>query len=80
MSYLLEEIKVKKLIGLDEPEELNKVKLFVSKIYKDAGYSNSPWKDIDHYDLWSTWFYVEENGQIFSAMRITEKNHATLFL
>ncbi|UOG39118.1 hypothetical protein MAL08_07535 [Leptospira noguchii] len=73
MSYLLEQIKVKKLIGLSEQEELNKIKSFVSKIYEDAGYSNSPWKNIDHYDLWSTWFYVEENGQILSAMRVTEK-------
>ncbi|MCH1911635.1 hypothetical protein L9Z41_03385 [Leptospira noguchii] len=73
MSYLLEQIKVKKLIGLSEQEELNKIKSFVSKIYEDAGYSNSPWKNIDHYDLWSIWFYVEENGQILSAMRITEK-------
>lgn len=80
MSYLLEQIEVKKLIGLNEQEELSKIKSFVSKIYEDAGYSNSPWKNIDHYDLWSTWFYVEEDGQIFSAMRITEKNRAILFL
>lgn len=80
MSYLLEQIKVKKLIGLSEQEELNKIKSFVSKIYEDAGYSNSSWKNIDHYDLWSTWFYVEENGQILSAMRITEKNRLILFL
>ncbi|EMO53206.1 LBL_2463 family protein [Leptospira noguchii] len=73
MSYLLEQIKVKKLIGLGEQEELNKIKSFVFKVYEDAGYSNSPWKNIDHYDLWSIWFYVEENGQILSAMRITEK-------
>ncbi|EMN31436.1 hypothetical protein LEP1GSC083_2827 [Leptospira interrogans serovar Pyrogenes str. L0374] len=44
MSYLLEQIVVKKLIGLNNEEELSKIKSFVSKIYEDAGYSNSPWK------------------------------------
>lgn len=73
MSHILEQIEVKKIIGVDAPVDLKKVKSFVSKIYEDAGYSNSPWKNIDHYDLWSTWFYVEENGLILSAMRITEK-------
>ncbi|MGQ2802133.1 LBL_2463 family protein [Leptospira santarosai] len=73
MSHVLEQIEVKKIIGVDAPVDLKKVKSFVSKIYEDAGYSNSPWKNIDHYDLWSTWFYVEENGLILSAMRITEK-------
>lgn len=80
MSHILEQIEVKKIIGVDTPVDLKKVKSFVSKIYEDAGYSNSPWKNIDHYDLWSTWFYVEENGLILSAMRITEKNHSILFL
>lgn len=73
MSHVLEQIEVKKIIGVDAPVDLRKVKSFVSKIYEDAGYSNSPWKNTDHYDLWSTWFYVEENGLILSAMRITEK-------
>ncbi|WP_061250038.1 LBL_2463 family protein [Leptospira alstonii] len=73
MSQTLEQTEVKKIVGLEAPEELERVKSFVSKVYQNAGYSHSPWKNIDHYDPWSTWFYVEENEKILSAMRITEK-------
>ncbi|MBM9499702.1 hypothetical protein JWG44_05485 [Leptospira sp. 201903071] len=58
--------------GSDFPEELNRVKSFVSRIYKEAGYSDSDWKNIN-YDPWSTWFYVDDFGEIIAAMRIIEK-------
>ncbi|WP_078124976.1 LBL_2463 family protein [Leptospira alexanderi] len=72
MSYNLEKIEIKKVVGSEAPEELRKVKAFVSKIYQDAGYSNSPWRNIN-YDPWSTWFYTEGRNGLTAAMRIVEK-------
>ncbi|XDD52050.1 hypothetical protein AB3N59_15060 [Leptospira sp. WS92.C1] len=72
MSQVLERLAVKRLVGLESPEDLQKIKDFVSEVYLNAGYSNSPWKNID-YDPWSIWFYVEGEGGILCAMRIVEK-------
>lgn len=52
---------------------LDKIKSFVSRIYSEAGYSTSEWKN-HNFDPWSTWFWVEgQNGRIIAAMRLTEK-------
>lgn len=51
---------------------LKKIKDFVLNKFLEANYSISPWKD-RNYDPWSTWFWVEENDKILSAMRIVEK-------
>ncbi|WP_061224913.1 LBL_2463 family protein [Leptospira weilii] len=69
-----EKIRVKTIAGLESPEELKRVKDFVSKIYTESGYSHSSWKNIN-YDPWSTWFYAEEENtdEILAAMRIIEK-------
>ncbi|MDV6237332.1 hypothetical protein CH379_016995 [Leptospira ellisii] len=72
MSQTIERLAVKKISGLESPDLLQKIKDFISKIYSDAGYTDSPWKNVN-YDLWSTWFYVEEEEGILAAMRITEK-------
>ncbi|TGK36292.1 hypothetical protein EHO65_18305 [Leptospira andrefontaineae] len=58
--------------GVSAPEELAALKQFISRIYSEAGYVNSPYKNID-LDPWSTWFYVTLGDQILSAMRIVEK-------
>ncbi|ULH29259.1 LBL_2463 family protein [Leptospira weilii] len=72
MSQVLEKLEVKKIIGIESPEDLRRVKEFVSIVYSSAGYSSSPWKNVD-YDPWSIWFYVENEEGILCAMRITEK-------
>ncbi|EMJ92766.1 LBL_2463 family protein [Leptospira alstonii] len=72
MSQTLEQTEVKKIVGLEAPEELERVKSFVSKVYQNAGYSHSPWKSIN-YDPWSTWFYAEGQDGLLAAMRIVEK-------
>ncbi|TGK39191.1 hypothetical protein EHQ12_00600 [Leptospira gomenensis] len=72
MSQIIEKLAVQKISGLESPHLLQKIKDFVSKIYTDAGYTDSPWKNVN-YDPWSTWFYVEGEEGILAAMRITEK-------
>ncbi|WP_425529216.1 LBL_2463 family protein [Leptospira stimsonii] len=67
-----EKIVVKMIFGTEHPAELKRVKSFVTKIYREAGYSDSEWKNIN-YDPWSTWFYVDDFGEILAAMRIIEK-------
>ncbi|TGK36222.1 hypothetical protein EHQ12_04090 [Leptospira gomenensis] len=53
-------------------ELLHRIKSFVSSVYSDAGYSETPWKN-QNYDPWSTWFWVEVRGELLAAMRIVEK-------
>ncbi|AVV50221.1 LBL_2463 family protein [Leptospira santarosai] len=77
MSLTLQKTKsVKKLhvirmVGLENPKELQNIKKFSSTIFENVGYS----KPLDSMDLdpWSTWFYVREGSEILAAMRIVEK-------
>ncbi|PJZ51645.1 hypothetical protein CH380_19430 [Leptospira adleri] len=55
-----------------DSEDIPRIKAFVNRIFSEAGYSSSRWKNID-YDDWSTWFFAEEEGRILSAMRVVEK-------
>ncbi|EMJ94479.1 hypothetical protein LEP1GSC193_0318 [Leptospira alstonii serovar Pingchang str. 80-412] len=71
-SFVKEKLEVKTILGLESPDELKRIKDFVSKIYSESGYSHSSWKNIN-YDPWSTWFYVEDSREILAAMRIIEK-------
>lgn len=59
--------------GLENPEELERVKDFIKNIFSNSGYSKSPYTTFN-LDPWSTWFYVTDSEQkILSAMRIVEK-------
>ncbi|AVQ11590.1 Uncharacterized protein XB16_1258 [Leptospira santarosai] len=77
MSLTLQKTKpVKKfhvirMVGLENPKELQNIKKFSSTIFENVGYS----KPLDSMDLdpWSTWFYVLEGSEILAAMRIVEK-------
>ncbi|EKR34549.1 LBL_2463 family protein [Leptospira interrogans] len=59
--------------GLENPEELERVKNFIKNIFSNSGYNKSPYATFN-LDPWSTWFYVTDSEQkILSAMRIVEK-------
>ncbi|EQA43517.1 hypothetical protein LEP1GSC050_1361 [Leptospira broomii serovar Hurstbridge str. 5399] len=55
-----------------DPVGLAETKEFIDRIFRTAGYTKSPYKNIN-LDSWSTWFYIRHKGKIISAMRVVEK-------
>ncbi|WP_061230773.1 LBL_2463 family protein [Leptospira weilii] len=73
---LVKNLHVIRLVGLENPQELQNVKKFASKVFEQFEYT----KPLDSIDLdpWSTWFYVRQGTQILAAMRIVEKKQMNL--
>ncbi|AXR66142.1 LBL_2463 family protein [Leptospira mayottensis] len=72
MSHIITKPSVKIITANDSLSELTRVKEYVTEKFKEAGYSDSPWRRFN-YDEWSTWFYYENNGEILAVMRLVEK-------
>ncbi|RHX84752.1 LBL_2463 family protein [Leptospira stimsonii] len=67
------DFQCRKIVGLENPNELKRVKEFIHSVFVAGGYTKSAYTAVD-LDLWSTWFYVvNSENQILSAMRVVEK-------
>ncbi|MBM9502896.1 hypothetical protein JWG44_21830 [Leptospira sp. 201903071] len=61
------------MVGLENPEQLIRVKEFIRSVFVAGGYTKSAYTAVD-LDPWSTWFYVKNSAdEILSAMRVVEK-------
>lgn len=76
-SNLVKNLHVIRLVGLENPQELQNVKKFASNVFLQSGYTKSLYTTVDM-DPWSTWFYVREGSEILAAMRIVEKKPMNL--
>jgi len=71
-----EPFEVHSINKLGSSEELDRVKDFVQKVFRDGGYRKT--SQAQNLDKWSNWIYLTCFGEIVSAQRVVEKTKENL--
>lgn len=72
----IEPFEVHSIYKLGSSEELDRVKDFVQKIFREGGYHKT--SQSQNLDKWSNWIYLTYFGEIVSAQRVVEKTNENL--